>query len=190
MIQRSGLVAEDYREAFPWVEAASREHPDEGDHLVKLGMAQYRVGDYQKALATLQRAYDLIPEKDDSEEYGKYYGKMVDGEIVEITEEEADNESIEGWRVPDLPKGMGLWAVPADLALLAMTKHQMGQKNEARAHLQELRDYMEVFREYWDEDYGQEDPRPFVQEAVALIQGDPQKPESENSESQTDSKHE
>ncbi len=180
VVRRSGLAAEDYRDAFPWVEAASREHPDEGDRLVKLGMAQYRVGDYQKALATLHRVYDLIPEKDESEEYGTFYGKVVDGEIVKITAEEADDESMEFWNVPDLPKGMGLWAIPADLAFLAMMKHQMGQKNEARAHLQELRDYMEVFKEYWEEDSGPEDPRPFTQEAETLIQGDPQKPESEN----------
>ncbi len=188
VLRRSGLTAEDYREAIPWVEAESREHPDKGDHLIKLGVTQYRAGDYQKALATLERVYDLIPEKDEPEEYGKYYGKMVDGEVVEITEAEADDESIEGWSIPDLPKGMDLWAIPADLAFLAMTKCQMGRKDEAREHLEELRDYMETFKEYWEEDYGQEDPRPFAQEAEAVFQGDvdSRKVESPDPKSETD----
>jgi len=177
VVRRSGLAAEEYREALPWVEAESREHPDEGDHLVKLGIAQYRVGDYQKALATLQRVYDLIPEKDESEEYGKSYGKMVDGEIVEIPEEEADDESMEFWSVPELPEGMDLWAVPADLAFLAMTKHQMGRKDEARTHLQGLRDFLKGLEDYWDQGYA-EDPRPFAREAEVLIDGDQRQPES------------
>ncbi|MBC8873303.1 MAG: hypothetical protein H8E44_28030 [Planctomycetes bacterium] len=50
-------------------------------------IAQYRVGDCQKARAALQRVYDLVPEKDESEEYGKYYGKEDPRPFVQ----EADN---------------------------------------------------------------------------------------------------
>jgi len=187
VIRRSGLTAEEYREAFPWIEAASREHPDEGDHLVKLGVAQYRVGDYQKALATLQRVHDLIPEKDESEKYGRFYGKVVDGELVEIAAEQADDESMELWNVPDLPEGMDLWAIPADLAFLAMTKHQLGQEDEARAHLQQLRDFVKALQDYWDIGYPV-DIRPLVQEAEAVFQGDvdARKVESPDPKSETD----
>jgi WD domain, G-beta repeat/Tetratricopeptide repeat/Anaphase-promoting complex subunit 4 WD40 domain len=48
--------AQQYRQALRWIEAACRDDPDDGELLNTLGVAQYRLGHYGDALATLSRS--------------------------------------------------------------------------------------------------------------------------------------
>jgi WD40 repeat protein len=64
VVHRPGAAAEDYRQALRWAEAASRLEPAQdkplpGPFITTLGVAQYRAGQYQQALATLIRADKL-----------------------------------------------------------------------------------------------------------------------------------
>src|SRR5262249_10222803 len=59
VVHRCGATAAAYRQALRWAEAASRLEPGRGACLTTLGAAQYRVGQYQAALATLTRADQL-----------------------------------------------------------------------------------------------------------------------------------
>jgi hypothetical protein len=54
--RRPHLNAVQYRLALRQAETACRLAPDQGKHLTVLGVAQYRLAQYQKALATLTRA--------------------------------------------------------------------------------------------------------------------------------------
>jgi tetratricopeptide (TPR) repeat protein len=56
LIRRKDTPAEAYRRALQFAEAASRVAPADGDILNTLGAAQYRVGKYREALATLTRS--------------------------------------------------------------------------------------------------------------------------------------
>src|SRR5262249_39911128 len=103
-------------------EAAVRFDLGNGLFLNTLGVAQYRVGRYADALATL-------------------------------TESEMLNATKEGW-------------FPADLAFLAMTQHQLGKKDEAKATLNRLRKVMK--QPPWSQYY--EGPV-FLREAEELIEG-------------------
>jgi hypothetical protein len=49
----------DYRRGFRMAEAACRLEPDQGSFVNTLGVAHYRIGQYQKALDTLQRSSKL-----------------------------------------------------------------------------------------------------------------------------------
>ncbi len=186
VVRRSGLAAEDYRQALRCVETVSRKHPDEAGYLIKLGVAQYRAGHCQQALATLQQVYNLIPARNETTRYGKViqrtdggYKFAADGKPMpedrdaalemRVRVESEDEESIEYWSIPDLPESMELWIIPADLALLAMTQHQLGRQDEALAHLQKLRVFLKDFDDYWRDDDA-EDPRPLAREAEMLIQ--------------------
>jgi WD40 repeat protein/serine/threonine protein kinase len=55
-VRRKDTPAEEYRRALQFAEAASRVAPADGDILNTLGAAQYRVGKYREALATLTRS--------------------------------------------------------------------------------------------------------------------------------------
>jgi WD40 repeat protein/tetratricopeptide (TPR) repeat protein len=56
LIRRKDTPAEEYRRALHFAEAASRVAPADGEILNTLGAAQYRVGKYREALATLTRS--------------------------------------------------------------------------------------------------------------------------------------
>jgi WD40 repeat protein/serine/threonine protein kinase len=97
---RAGAEPSAYRLAVQRAEIACRLMPFEGPYHTTLGMAQYRLGDYQQALATLTRADEL-------------------------------NRAAQGS------------PVPADLALLAMTRYQLRDKERAQASLAQLRETMQ-----------------------------------------------
>jgi WD40 repeat protein len=59
VVRRPGAAPERYRQALQWAKEACRLEPDHGDYLTTLGVAQYRVGEYRQALATLSRAEQL-----------------------------------------------------------------------------------------------------------------------------------
>src|SRR5262249_3728468 len=55
-VQSSGHSREDYLRALRYIEAACRIEPESGSFLNTLGVAQYRVGRDEAALATLTRS--------------------------------------------------------------------------------------------------------------------------------------
>ena len=104
-------------------ERACKAQPNESFFLNTLGVAQYRVGQFREALATLTESDRLTSAK-------------AGGSIV------------------------------ADLAFLAMSRHQLGEKDQARADLGRLREKMkEPLQANNEENQG------FLGEAAALIEG-------------------
>src|SRR5262249_14997768 len=95
--RRSGAEPAAYRRAQQQAEISCRLLPFEGSHQTTLGMAQYRLGQYQEALATLTHADEL-------------------------------NQALHGR------------SVPADLALLAMTRYRLGENDRARETWARLRE--------------------------------------------------
>jgi len=89
-----------YRLALRQAEAACRLVPNDGVFLTTLGMARYRVGQYEEAVAALVQA---------------------------------DRIRTDNWN--------GL-SFPADLAFLALSRHRLGQTDQARALLSRLRETM------------------------------------------------
>jgi tetratricopeptide (TPR) repeat protein len=57
---RAGAPAEDYRRALRYARAAAHLRPDDGNFLTMLGVAEYRAGQYQEALAPLTKVYRMI----------------------------------------------------------------------------------------------------------------------------------
>jgi hypothetical protein len=62
VVCRQGAAADRYRPALRWAGTACRREPDEEGYGTALGLAQYRVGQYREALATLTRADQLHPD--------------------------------------------------------------------------------------------------------------------------------
>jgi tetratricopeptide (TPR) repeat protein len=120
IVKRLGERIERYRQALGWAEIASRLDPDTGDYLTTLGVAQYRVGQFQQAVKTLGRS-------------DKLNARHFQG------------------------------SVPADLAFLAMTHHQLGQEEQDH-YMKRLREAMNKRR--WARD---EEAQAFLREAEALL---------------------
>jgi serine/threonine protein kinase/WD40 repeat protein len=59
VVRKPGEEAESYRRALLQAEEACRLDPENGDYLNTLGVAQYRAGKYQQAVATLSRSNKL-----------------------------------------------------------------------------------------------------------------------------------
>src|SRR5262249_32912321 len=59
VVRQAGVPAEKYRKALRAADDACRLAPDNGHYLNTLGVAQYRVGNYEKALETLTRSEKL-----------------------------------------------------------------------------------------------------------------------------------
>jgi tetratricopeptide (TPR) repeat protein len=110
-----------YRTALRYSEEACQLEPQNGLSLNTLGVAYFRVGNYEKALATLLRS----------------------NEINKVR-----------WRD----------SIPADLAFLAMTQHQLGHAKETQAELQRLRERTKEPR--WAKD---DEAQGFLREAEALL---------------------
>jgi Flp pilus assembly protein TadD len=113
---------EAYARALRQAEAAVRLAPKYGFILNTLGIAQYRVGRFAEALASLMKSEKLNATKNGSD--------------------------------------------PHDLAFLAMTQHQLGKKEQARATLDSLRKVMKQTR--WANNT---DAVSFLDEAEELIDG-------------------
>jgi WD40 repeat protein len=111
-----------YTRALRYAEAAVHLAPEDGEYLNTLGVAQYRVGRYADALATLTKSEKLNATKEGS--------------------------------------------IPDDLAFLAMTQHQLGKKDEAKATLARLREVMKQPR--WAQNA---EAQGFLREAEQLIEG-------------------
>lgn len=124
VLRRPDADEPDYSSALQYAQAASRLRPGEGPILTLLGVAQYRVGDYQAALETLTRSENI------------------------------NSTGPDGTR-------------PADLAFLAMTQYQLGNRALARATLDRLRETVKNPR--WANNAN---PQAFVQEAEILIRGE------------------
>src|SRR5262249_40062169 len=59
IVRFPGRSPADYDRALRAIEAAGQLEPEDGDFLYTLGVAQYRVGQYEKALSTLTRSNQL-----------------------------------------------------------------------------------------------------------------------------------
>jgi hypothetical protein len=122
VVREPGQDPAAYRLALRRAEVACDDSVDNGRILNTLGVAQYRLGLYHEALATLTRS-----------------------------------NTLNGGRTPD------------DLAFLAMTQQRLGQVEQARRTLAQLRAAMEV-------PSAMTDPREavrFLREAELLIELDP-----------------
>jgi WD40 repeat protein/tRNA A-37 threonylcarbamoyl transferase component Bud32 len=124
---RPGAEPAAYQLAEQRAEVACRLMPFEGSYQTTLGMAQYRLGKYPEALATLTHADEL-------------------------------NRVAQGG------------PVPADLALLAMTRNRMGDKDRAQASLDELRETAK--KPNWARNTEAQD---LLKEAEALLAEQPEK---------------
>jgi WD40 repeat protein len=134
-----------YRAALGYAAVACQLAPGNGSYLNTLGVAQYRCGRYREALDTLTKSNALHTAASLKENRGRIVGLLADP-----------------W---GLARGE-LWgfAYPHDLAFLAMTRYQLGQKTEARALLGRLRTVMTNSR--WAND---SEAQVFLREAEALI---------------------
>jgi hypothetical protein len=121
-IKVRGSGKDAYTWALRYAEGAGRLAPENGFFLNTLGVAQYRVGRYADALASLMKSEELNATKDGS--------------------------------------------IPSDLAFLAMTQHQLGKKDEAKATLNRLRKVMK--QPHWEKDA---ESASFLREAEELIEG-------------------
>ena len=110
-----------YRLALRKAEAACRVASDSATYRSTLGIAQYRLGDYDSAFATLRRADETYT-------------------------------AVEGSRHP------------LGVAFIAMTLHQLGRKEDARAELERLRRLMQDER--WA---NAAELKAFLGEAEALV---------------------
>jgi hypothetical protein len=125
VIRQTAATPEQYRWALRLAEKACVLQPNDGNLLNTVGVAQYRVGRYRDALATLTRSDQLTSAK--------------------------------------LKK-----SIPADLAFLAMSHHQLGHPEQALADLRRLREGMKE-----PANAKNEESRAFLREAEALIDGPP-----------------
>jgi len=115
---------DDYRWALEKARLAVEYKPGDAAYLNTLGVAQYRVGEYEKALETLRRSDDV------------------------------NSTSRNGTR-------------PEDVAFIAMSLHQLGRREEARAAHERLKDLMrtEAHRD-------NQESRAFLEETRRLIDSD------------------
>jgi uncharacterized protein with WD repeat len=121
LVNLQGGEMSGYRKTLRYIEEACQLEPKNGLSLNTLGVAYYRLGNYEKALATLLRSNEI-------------------------------NEA----KIHD--------SIPADLAFLAMTEHQLGHAKEAQAELQRLRERMK--EPHWAQD---DEAQGFLREAEALL---------------------
>jgi hypothetical protein len=122
VVKVRGASTDAYALALRQAEAVVRLTPENWYCLKMLGFAQYRVGRYAEALATL-----------------------TESDKLQAT-----------------PEG----SLPADLAFLAMARHQLGKKDEAKATLARLREVMK--QPGWAK---QAESQGFLREAEELIDG-------------------
>ena len=125
-VSSSGKTIDEYQTALEKAEKANAWEPNDWNVLNTLGVAQYRVGDYEKALETLTRC----------------------------EKSRADNH---------------LEPAPENVAFLAMSLHQLGRPDEAKAALERLRALCK--EERFAED---QEAQGFLAEAEQLITGEKQ----------------
>jgi WD40 repeat protein len=163
IVQPADADAAEYRRALRYAVAADRLMPDTIEHLNTLGMAQYRVGQYQEALVALTRARDLILAKDKSE-------RAPHASQPPPPDEDPEARTI--------PLGTTFLILVENPAFLAMTQHRLGQKEQSRATLHELHKIIRALKKSdWDAYEGRWGA--FLREAETLVEGDAEPKESE-----------
>jgi tetratricopeptide (TPR) repeat protein len=162
IVQQADAEAAEYRQALHWAEAAVRLRPDTVEYLNTLGMARYRLGQFQEALSTLTRVRDLIQARDRAER------KCLPAPPSTDQAEQS------------MPLGTALGVLLENAAFLAMTQHQLGQHEHARKHLQELRKNLKALQSRGL--FEEEESRTYLQEAETLIEQDPRKPDLKTGE--------
>lgn len=146
VVTRADATAERYGPAFRAAEEACRFEPNNGHYVNTLGVAQYRVGDYEHALATLRRS-DQLNSRPDAPHNQIAVEERAPGSQPTTTGEEKPGH-------------------PADAAFIAMSLYELGRTDDARAALQRLRKLMQQGR--WADD---PESRAFLREAETLIKG-------------------
>jgi hypothetical protein len=132
------IVRQPYLNAFQYdfahrqAETACRLAPQRGLHLTTLGMAQYRTGQYTDARTTLAQADVLYP--------ASAAGQTSSAQLL-------PHGLITLWQAQPLCK-----AVAVNLAFLAMTQYQLGDKERAQAAIARLRKIVEQFEWIKDEE--------------------------------------
>jgi len=151
LVRQPYLNAFQYQFALRQAKAACRLGPEESKYRTTLGAAHYRAGQYLEARATLAQA-DLRH-------------RAIPAGLALLA-----------WQLP--PALVPLWqaqplrqAVPANLAFLAMTHHQLGQKELAQAALARLRQIAEKA-----ESANDEETQSFLHEVETLLSGKPPVP--------------
>jgi tetratricopeptide (TPR) repeat protein len=129
-----------YGFALQQAETACRLAPGHGTYRTTLGAAQYRAGQYKDALGSLRQA---------NQEKAAAAAAVVGNPIA--------LQSLR--QVNQLTKG-----VPADLAFLAMTRHRLGDGEQARAALARLRETVQQPGQQKDEEADE-----LLRQAEALI---------------------
>lgn len=118
IVRQAYLNPFQYRFALSQAETARRLAPDQGKYLTSLGAAQYRAGQYAQAQAILEQA-DLLHRA--AVARLALFGRELPQALVAL------------WQAQPLSQG-----IPANLAFLAMTHHQLGQQKLAETALARL----------------------------------------------------
>jgi hypothetical protein len=118
--------------------------PDQSKYLTTLGVAQYRVGQYAQARATLTQA-DL--------QHQAALARLV------LMARQLPQALVTLWQAQPLRE-----TVSANLAFLAMTHHQLGHEESARAALARLREITE--KPEWAKD---QEVHSLLREAETLV---------------------
>jgi tetratricopeptide (TPR) repeat protein len=111
-----------YRYALLQAQHACRQAPQQGQYRTMLGIAQYRAGQYEQALATLTQAEALHP-------------VAVAG--LALSPMSSSHALAALWQADQLRQ-----TLPAHYAFLAMTRHRLDQPGPARAALDRLRELL------------------------------------------------
>jgi hypothetical protein len=138
------LNAFQYHFALRQAETARRLAPEIGKYLTTLGAAQYRAGQYREAQSTLAQADSL------------HRAALA---RLPLLAQQFPQGLIAFWQTQQLYE-----AVPANIAFLTMTHHQLGQEESARAALARLREIAE--KPEWAKD---QDVQGLLREAETLV---------------------
>ncbi len=134
-----------YQTALRHAAAVCQLAPDHWSYWTTLGAAQYRGGHYPAALETLTRSQSLFLNSPQAGIMADVGGVLMSPWLLPVIHLHADGQ-------------------PTNLAFLAMTRHQLGQKAEAKATLARLRAVMADPK--WAKDA---DAQGFLSEAESLI---------------------
>jgi hypothetical protein len=148
ILRQRYLNAFQYRFALSQAATACRLAPDRGQYATTFGVAQYRAGHYPQARATLMQA-DLLH-------------RTTVARLACLTLQ-FPQALLPLWQAQPYRE-----VVPANLAFLAMTHHQLGQKELAQAALARLREITE--NPEWAKD---NEAQSILGEVEALVGGKP-----------------
>ena len=123
LVKLPGGEMSGYRKALGYIEEACQLEAKNGLSLNTLGVAYYRVGNYEKAMETLLRS------------------DQINNAQFQLASAERPSNAL----APDsdqINKAQSQGLIAADIAFLAMTQQQLGHAKEAQAELQRLRERM------------------------------------------------